>query len=72
MHNQNTTDKIKGIVGDFKKLATKIKEDNGQVKKKLKERELVLDACQKEYQKLYYEHNALKKIVASLQQQQQQ
>ena len=26
-------DEIKGIIGDFKNLATKIKEDNGQVKK---------------------------------------
>ena len=33
MFNQNTTGEIKGIIGNFKKLATKIKEDNGQVKK---------------------------------------
>ena len=33
MFNQNTTGEIKGIIGNLKKLATKIKEDNGQVKK---------------------------------------
>ena len=56
---------IKGIIGDCKKLATKIQQDNGQVEKTLKDRETVLDDCQKEYQKLYYENEALKKICLS-------
>ena len=55
-------EEIKGIIGDFKKLAPKIQQDNGQVEKTLKDRETVLDACQKEYQELYYENEALKKI----------
>ena len=41
-------EEIKGIIADFKKLATKIQQANGQVKKTLKDRETVLEACQKD------------------------
>ena len=59
---------IRGIITDFKKLATKIQKDNGEVKKKLRERETVLAACQKEYEKLYYAHETLKEKYKQLEQ----
>ena len=64
----NGNDEIRGIIADFKKLATKIQQDNGQVKKTPKDREVALDACKKEYQNLYYEHEALKKKDIELKQ----
>ena len=68
----NGNEEIRGIIADFKKLATKIQQDNGQVKKMLKDREAALDACKKEYQKLYYEFEALKKKYIELEQKIQQ
>ena len=64
----NGKDEIRGIIANFKKLATKIQQGNGQVKKTLKDREVALDACKKEHQKLYYEHEALKKKYIELKQ----
>ena len=49
----HNADEIRGIVAAFKKLATKMQQDNGAVKKTLKERETILSACQKGYEKLY-------------------
>ena len=68
----NSAKEIRAIISDFKKLATKIQQDNGQVKKTLRDSETVLDACQKEYQKLYYEDEALKKKCSELEQKLQQ
>ena len=75
----NSIEEIKGIIADFKKLATKIQQDNGQVEKALKDREatlkdgeVALDACKNDYQKLYYEHEALKKKYIKLEQKLQQ
>ena len=65
-------EEIGGIIVDFKKLATKIQQDNGQIKKKMKDIELALDACKKEYQKLYYEHETQKKKFIELEQKLQQ
>ena len=67
MYNDGTKE-IKGLISNFKKLATQIQQDNGQVKKTLKEKEAVLQVCKKEYQKLYYEHEALKKRCEELEQ----
>ena len=67
MYNDGS-EEIKGIISDFKMLATKIQQDNGQVKKALKEREGVLQACKKEDQKLYYENEALKERCEELKQ----
>ena len=71
----NGNEEIRDIIADFKKLATKIQQDKGQVKKMLKDRkamlkdrEVALDACKKEYQKLYYKHEALKKKYIELEQ----
>ena len=67
MYNDGTKE-IKGLISNFKKLATQIQQDNGQIKKTLKEKEAVLQVCKKEYQKLYYEHEALKKRCEELEQ----
>ena len=62
------TEEIKGIISDFKKLANKIQQDNGHAKKTLKEKEAALHICKMEYQKLYYEYEALKKRCEELEQ----
>ena len=65
----HNADEIRGIIADFKKLATKIQQDNEAVKKTLiKERETILSTCQKEYKKLCYTHEALKKKYSDLEQ----
>ena len=58
-------EEIKGKIIDFKKLATKIQQDN---KKTLKERDVIFQACKNEYQILYYENEALKKRCGELEQ----
>ena len=57
---------LKGIIKDFKNLASKIQTDNSNVKQHLKDKNLMLEACQKEYQKIYFEHENLKKNINSL------
>ena len=67
---------LKDIIKDFKNLASKIQTDNSNVKQHLKDKNLMLEACQKEYQKIYFEHENLKKknqqFEEQLKQQQQQ
>ena len=46
---------------DFRALTTKVQKNNLNKTKSLKETNLVLEACKKEYQKLYFEHEHLKK-----------
>ena len=60
---------LKGIIKDFKNLASKIQTDNSNVKQHLKDKNLMLEACQKEYQKIYFEHENLKKIYQQLEEQ---
>ena len=62
MYN-GSAEEIKGIINDFKRLATKIQQDSNKVKK---ERDDILQACKKEYQKVYYENEALKKRYGEL------
>ena len=57
---------LKDIIKDFKNLASKIQTDNSNVKQHLKDKNLMLEACQKEYQKIYFEHENLKKNINSL------
>ena len=57
---------LKDIIKDFKNLASKIQTDNSNVKQHLKDKNLMLEACQKEYQKIYFEHENLKKNNNSL------
>ena len=67
---------LKDIIKDFKNLVSKIETDNSNVKQHLKDKNLTLEACQKEYQKIYFEHENLKKknqqLEEQLKQQQQQ
>ena len=49
------------IKSKTKNLASKIQTDNSNVKQHLKDKNLMLEACQKEYQKIYFEHENLKK-----------
>ena len=54
------------IKSKTKNLASKIQTDNSNVKQHLKDKNLMLEACQKEYQKIYFEHENLKKNINSL------
>ena len=54
-------EQIKKLVADFRQLATKVRKDNQIKSKNLKESNQVLEACKKEYQKLYHENETLKK-----------
>ena len=40
---------LKDIIKDFKNLASKIQTGNSTVKQHLKDKNLILEACQKEY-----------------------
>ena len=51
---------LKHVIKDFKNLAQKIQTDNSNVKQHLKDENLKLGACQKEYQKIYFDHENLK------------
>ena len=64
----NNADEVRGIIADFKKLATKIQQDSEAVKNTFRDRETILSACQKEYEKLYYAHEAPKKKYNELEQ----
>ena len=52
---------LKNIFNDFKILAAKVNDDNKNKKKKLDETEELLEICKKEYQKLYFELENLRK-----------
>ena len=54
------------IKSKTKNLASKIQTDNSNVKQHLKDKSLMLEACRKEYQKIYFEHENLKKNINSL------
>ena len=54
---------IKELIADFRLLATKIQKDNQIKSKNLKETNQVLDACGREYQKLYHENVNPKKSI---------
>ena len=56
----------KDIIKEFKNLASKIQTDNSNVKQYLKDKNLMLEACQKVYQKIYFEHKNFKKNINSL------
>ena len=54
-------DELENIFNDFKILAAKVNYDNKNKKKKLDETKELLEICKKEYQKLYFEHEDLRK-----------
>ena len=64
------------VIDGFKNLTTKIKKDNDEIKEIIKNKDITIAACKKEYKKLYAEHEELKNKYAELEknfyQQQQQ
>ena len=58
--DQKKTKNFKKLVSDFRALTTKVQKENQNKTKSIKETNLVLEACIKEYQKLYLEHENLK------------
>ena len=64
------------VINAFKNLASKFKKDNDEIKVLVENKDVTIAACKKEYQKLYLQHEELKKKFAELenyfQQQQQQ
>ena len=56
---------LKKLFADFKILATYVNNGNKNRKKKLEGTKKILEACEQEYQKLFYEHDNLKKNIAS-------
>ena len=57
---------LRDVIKDFKNLASKNQTDNSNVKQHLKDKNLMLEACQKKYQKIYFEHENLKKKYQQL------
>ena len=57
----NKNEQILEIIDGFKNLTLKIKEDNDSIKNSLKNKDLTINACKKEYRKLYGEYEELKK-----------
>ena len=55
------------MITDFGLLANKVQKDNKEKSKKLKDTNQVLDACKKQYQKLYHENEVLKKRITEQQ-----
>ena len=65
MVEQKNIKSFEMLVADFRSLTTKDQKDNQNVTKNLKETNLVLEGCQKEDQKLYFEHENQKKNTKS-------
>ena len=62
MNHDKAAEEIKNLLADFKTLSTKANDDNKNRKKKLEETKKILEASKQEYQKLFYEHDTLKKL----------
>ena len=58
--DQKGIENFKKLVADFRALTTKVQKDNQNKTKSLKETNLVLEDCEKEYQKLFLEQKNLK------------
>ena len=58
--DQKSIEHFKKLVTDFRALTTKVQKDNQNKTKSLKETNLVLEDCEKEYQKLFLEQKNLK------------
>ena len=61
MMDQKGVENFKKLIADFRALTTKVQKDIPNKTKSLKQTNLVLEACKKEYQKLDLEHANLKK-----------
>ena len=70
-------EQVLDIINGFKNLTSKIKNENDKIKETVKNKDVTISACKKQYQNLYQEHENLKKQYSILeeyvkQQQQQQ
>ena len=65
--DEKAVEQMKKLLMDFRLLATKIQKDNQSKSKNFKDTNQVVEACKKEYQKLFYENEALKKKNQKLQ-----
>ena len=59
----NKNEQILEVIEGFKNLTSKIKEDDDSIKNSLKNKDLTINACKKEYRKLYGEHEELKRYA---------
>ena len=62
----NEKQQIFEIIDGFKNLTSKIKKDNDDIKLSIKNKDITIAACKKEYKKLYAEHEELKQKYAEL------
>ena len=56
----NEKQQIFEIINGFKNLTSKIKKDNDDIKVSMKNKDVTIAACKKEYKKLYTEYEELK------------
>lgn len=63
----NEKEQILEIINGFKNLTSRIKKDNDEMKDSMKNKEVTITACKKEYRKLYQEHEELKQKYLELQ-----
>ena len=56
MIEQDNIENLKKLIVEFKTLTAKVKKDNQTKVENLKDTNLVLEACKKDYQKLHAEH----------------
>lgn len=49
------------VIDGFKNLTTRIKKDNDEIKEIIKNKDITIAACKREYKKLYAEHEELKR-----------
>ena len=75
----NEKEQVLEIMNGFKNLTSKIKNENYKIKETVQDKDVTISACKKEYQKLYYQdenlkkqYNELEEYVKQQQQQQQQ
>ena len=60
MMEQKSIEDFKKLVAGFRALTTKVQNSNRNKTKNLKDANLELEACEKEYQNLYLEYKNLK------------
>ena len=61
--DQDNVENFKKLIAEFKILTAKVQKDNQAKSKNLKDTNLVLEACKKEYQRLHAEHKNFKKCL---------
>ena len=62
----NEKQQIFEIIDGFKNLTSKIKKDNDDIKNSMKNKDVTIATCKKEYKKLYAEHEELKKKICRI------